>query len=429
MLVSKDDYQQLQQEVVISVDGGENQKQDLTLVRRPDGGSIQGIVVDSAGSPVVGATVSNHGDSSRDVRTTTTNADGTFRVDNVFRRHDGHQLTVEAKGYAPQQLRFTPGTQEQPGKTAITLEPGHAVSGKVVNAKGEPLSDVWIVADGPQGSDSETSQYTTSDQQGKFSFDSLSDSTSLDFTRAGYSPLRNKQVPLDGKDEVIVTMLDEGVLRGKVVDDETGKPISPFIVHITHSPDRKPNDPSGSLSGPSVSGGETFVVPDGTFRLGDLMLQGMPLQVTVEAANYERKVVRRMVATAEKDAKVVEFRLVRIDESAFFPVGGQLLNEASKPVPNAELRLIVTSQKRPFPREDFPFNWEMIKSGQTRDTDVVSQFLSATTDAEGRFEFSKVGPGKDIELLWWGAGISQDRLAGIADQETRTADENCRFRS
>lgn len=410
--VSKDDYQRLQQEVVISVGAGKCQMQDLTLVRRPDGGSIQGTIIDSAGSPVVGATVGNHGGSSRDVRTTTTDADGTFRLDNVFRRHDGHQLTVEAKGYAPQQLSFKLGTHEQPGKIAVTLELGHAVSGKVVNEKGEPLSDVWIVADGPPGSGLELNQHTTSDPQGRFSFDSLTDSTSLDFTRAGYSPLQNKRVPLDGNDDVIVTLPDEGVLRGKVVDDETGKPISRFIVHVTFSPDRKPNDPSVSLSGPSVTGGETFVVPDGTFRLGDL-LQGMPLQVTVEAANYESKVVRRMVATGEKDSNVVDFRLVRIDESAFVPVGGQLLNEASKPVPNAELRLIVTSQKRPFPREDFPFNWEMIKSGQTKDTDVVSQFLSATTDAEGRFEFSQVRPGKDIELLWWGPGISQARLAGI----------------
>ena len=37
----------------------------------------------------------------------------------------------------------------------------------------------------------------------------------------------------------------------------------------------------------------------------------------------------------------------------------------------------------------------MIKSGQTKDTDVVSQFLSATTDAEGCFQFSQVRPGKD----------------------------------
>ena len=168
-------------------------------------------VIDSAGSPVVGATVGNHGGSSRDVRTTTTDADGTFRLDNVFRRHDGHQLTLEAKGFAPQQLSFKPGTHEQPGKIAITLEPGHAVSGKVVNEKGEPLSDVWIVADGPPGSELELNQHTTSDPQGRFSFDSLTDSTSLDFTREGYSPLRNKRVPLDGNDDVIVTLPDEGV--------------------------------------------------------------------------------------------------------------------------------------------------------------------------------------------------------------------------
>ncbi len=412
--VSKEDYQRLQKDVVISVAADESHTQDLTLIQRPDGGSIQGTVVDSAGSPVVGAVVGNQGNSSDDVRTTTTDAKGLFRLDHVFRRYDGHQLTVKAKGYAPQQLRFTPGTKEKPETIAITLKPGHSVSGKVVNEKGQPLSGVWIVADVPSGGVLGLNQTTRSDETGKFSFDSLSDEMPFGFRKSGYSPIENKRIPLDGKDDVIVTMLEEGVLRGKVVDDETGEPISPFIVHITHSPDREPADPRGSLSGPRVFGGETFAVPDGTFRMGDLS-QGKAVQVSVEAANYERRVVRRMVATSVENSKVVEFRLVRIDNSAFFAVGGQLLNESAKPVPNAELRLIVTSQRRPFPRGDFPFNWEMIKSGQVRDTDIVSQFLSATTDGEGRFEFSQVRPGKDIELLWWGSEISQDRLAGISE--------------
>lgn len=415
--VSKADYQRLQQDVVISVAAGESQTQDLTLIPRPDGGSIQGAVVDSAGAPVVGAVVGNQGSSSNDVRTTTTDAKGLFRLDHVFQRFDGHQLTVKAKGYAPQQHRFTPGTKEKPGTIAISLKPGHSVAGKVVNEKGQPLSGVWIVADEPSGDGLELNQTTTSDPNGKFSFDSLSDDIPFDFRKSGYSPIEDKQIPLDGKDDVIVMMLEEGVLRGKVVDDETGEPISPFIVHITHSPDREPSDPSGSLSGARVFGGETFAVPDGTFRMGDLS-QGMPVQVSVEAANCERRVVRRMVATSFEDSKVVEFRLVRIDNSAFFPVGGQFLNESAKPVPNAELRLIVTSQKRPFPRDKFPFNWEMIQSGQVADTDVVLQFLKTTTDAEGRFEFPQVRSGKDIELLWWGPGISQGRLAGIAELKT-----------
>jgi len=58
----------------------------------------------------------------------------------------------------------------------------------------------------------------------------------------------------------VVTMRQEGIIRGKVIDAATKKPITTFNVRITFSPDRRPNDPGHHLSGArsTTPEGETF---------------------------------------------------------------------------------------------------------------------------------------------------------------------------
>ena len=55
----------------------------------------------------------------------------------------------------------------------------------------------------------------------------------------------------------------------------------------------------------------------------------------------------------------------------------------------------------------------MIRSGQVESTDLVLQFLKATTDRDGRFRFTQVRAGGDIELAYWGEGVSPDRKEHI----------------
>ncbi|NQT14557.1 MAG: hypothetical protein HQ582_17505 [Planctomycetes bacterium] len=121
-------------------------------------------------------------------------------------------------------------------------------------------------------------------------------------------------------------------------------------------------------------------------------------------------VVRRVVAVAESDAEPVEFRLAPLDESSLLTIAGRLVDEHAKPLAGAELRLIVSS-KRPFRRGRFPLNWELIRSGHVRiePSDSVLRPLGAITDAEGRFKFERVRPSGEIELVYWGEGVSPDR--------------------
>ena len=62
-----------------------------------------------------------------------------------------------------------------------------------------------------------------------------------------------------------VTMRAAGVIRGRVVDDKTGKPLSPFMVRVTSSPDRGRTIRPAAERGERRYGGEKFATPTARF--------------------------------------------------------------------------------------------------------------------------------------------------------------------
>ena len=332
--LSKVGYADFRPNVAITAAPGGRQELDLTLPRRPDGGSVRGTVVNKDGKPIEGASVVNRGSSSDELRETKTDAQGRFRLDNVFSKWGSvglHELFIKAKRFAPQQLEFKPGNREHPAELNVTLAAGHRVRGRVVDEQGQALAGVHVYyAHGNQFPGSDFGGGTTTDAEGRFEFDSLPAEPPFALRKEGCSPMEDVKLPLDGEKEVTVAMRSAGVIRGRVVDDKTGKPVSPFMVRVTSSPDRKPDDPSGSSGGDTTYGGDKFATRDGTFRIGEFV-RDMPLQVTVEAEGYDRTVVRRVVAVADSDAKPVEFRLAPIDPSSLLTIAGRLVDEQSRP--------------------------------------------------------------------------------------------------
>jgi len=401
-------YQHAVQIVALSSAGRRDASLDLTLHKRPDGGSVRGIVADTAGKPIVGASVSNRGGSTSEVRETRTDAEGRFTLDNVFEGAIGHELIVKAGGFAPRRVTFQPGTREAPAQVTVKLAPGHRIGGRVVNAAGQPVSGASVYyAHGNSGDGFGFGGTGNTDKDGRFQFDSLPDKTPFAFAAKGYSEISEKFLPLDGDGEVVVMMQPEGVIRGKVIDGATGAPITSFSVRITFSPDRRPGEPGAGLSGPRAFKGERFVTTDGQFRL-DRLTVGMSLQVTVEADGYSQKTERRIEVSAEAEAGVIDFKLAPVDPTSLTTVSGTILDLQSQPIAGAELRLIVAG-KRPIPRDRFPFNWEMVRNGHLGRVDGVSQFLSTTSDEKGNFHFDQVGTGKDMELAYWGEGVAEGR--------------------
>ena len=251
-----------------------------------------------------------------------------------------------------------------------------------MNEEGEALAGVEIYYGfSPQFSDSDHGGTARTDSEGRFELDSLPAAPPIRFRKGGYSEIREETLPLDGEEEVVITMRSPGVLRGRVADAQTRRPVKSFTVRVTFSPDCQPGDPSGGLSGARAFGGETFSTEDGTFRMGDF-IRGMPSQVTVKADGYDPAVVRRVVAVPEEKVEEVEFRLKPVDQSTLLTIAGRLVNEQGAALPGAEMRLIVAT-KRPFPSDALPFNWTMIRSGQVEDQDLVLQFMVTVTDPQG----------------------------------------------
>ncbi len=145
----------------------------------------------------------------------------------------------------------------------------------------------------------------------------------------------------------------------------------------------------------------------------------MPLQVTVNAEGYERRISERVVVARPDLAQPEVFRLEKVDPANFQNYRGRLLDAAGKPVAGVQVRLFAARNRRADQRTNFPFNWTMIHTGQMADQPEIVRFLEATTDAKGFFEFTDIPRGPEVELAWWGKGIANGRYEHFDRVEDR----------
>ncbi|MDB5351479.1 MAG: hypothetical protein JWN86_2726 [Planctomycetota bacterium] len=402
--VSKIEY--LRQPIPARVDGV-TQRLDVTIRPRPHGGSIVGVVVDAKGRPIAGAGLSNTGHSSNEVREAKSGLDGRFRLENLYENDVGKEVTIRAKGSSPKRVTVEPGPAEKPAEVTITMEPGHRILGRVVDDKGKPLVGVDVYFANGENAFTDGGQSRT-DKNGDVSFDSLPSESPFTFSKAGYSRIQGRKLPLDGNEVVTVVMIPSGVIAGRVLDSITGKPVRSFNVRITFSPRRQPDEPSSGLLSSLSDPGSVYQSDEGRFLLGDLVA-GMPLQVMIAADGYERYVAERIVATRSDSAKIEEFSLDPIDPASLRTYGGRLLDASGKPIAGAQVRLIAARARTELPPGSFPFNWQMIRSKQIAQAAGVTRFLEAATDGQGRFSFAKVPNDDAVELVWWGKGVPPGR--------------------
>ena len=70
-----------------------------------------------------------------------TDADGRFRFENV--KLGEYVLTVEARGYAPEQRPIR--LESRPHPLSFTLQPGRRVRNRIVDTDGEPIAGACVV--------------------------------------------------------------------------------------------------------------------------------------------------------------------------------------------------------------------------------------------------------------------------------------------
>ena len=408
---SGEPYIRARQKVTVPAGGNRDLEVDLVVERRPVGGSIQGVVTDQDGKPIVGASLTNRGNRSRDVHETYTVGAGRFTLDDVYSDSGGTFVVFRAKGFAPQAVSVTPGPADEPTEIAVKLKPGHRIRGRVLDAAGKPIQWVWVFYEGGGYITADSiGGYARTGAEGRFEFDSLPADCPFSFHVEGYAPLQDQMLALYGDEEVTVTLPPQGIVRGRVVDATTGAPIKVFRVRIKHSPDRQPDDPQGGING-SQREGVQFEAADGRFLFDDLMV-GLPLQVSVETDDFGTTTLRRVLPRPASDAEIVEFKIGPTDPAMIGTVSGVIVDEEGRPKPGAQLRLIV-AESDPEPQRLIRFQWGQVRDGRVAERDGVVQFLSTTTDRQGAFHFDHVRTDHEIELWCWGEGISDDRVVHL----------------
>ena len=414
--VAKDGFEEPVSSVILQVERGGEQRHDFSVSRIAER-TITGLVTDEDGNPVAGAIVSAD---FRGGPTCETDEFGKYRF--VGQLDNRLRVIFKAKGYVPQQ--HTAASTLNTDSINVTLKVGRRVTGKVVDEKGQPLSNVVVSASkyANTGWISQPSGDCKTDSQGVFAIESLPHEATLRFYKKGYSSIDDVPFPETG-DAIAdpVRMADAGLIRGKAVDGETGKPVSKFRAYYTWSRVTFADDPpKGSMSMASYRG-DLFSNANGEFEF-DGFRKGLPLEVTIEAEGYKKYVVDRLVAEADGIARAPTFKLEKIDPETVQAISGRIVDALDKGIAGVEVRLICSDERaerdpkinrHARDRNQFPYNWTMIFNGQIAEDNRVMQFLETTTDAEGKFSFSNVQSAEDIELVLWSDTVVRARKPGI----------------
>ncbi len=380
---------------------------DLVLERRPKGGSVLVTVTSPDGKPVANARLVNPGTNSSWRRYGRTDDRGQCQIDDVYDMFGRHELGVTAKGFAPRQLSFDPGPPGKPSRLQVTLETGHRIHGRVALGAGRFAAGVRVFYNhGEHGELTGGSVQTGPD--GRFEIDSLPKGCTFTvYSPKGYAPFKDQPLPLDTEAEVPVGLEAASIVRGRVVDAVIRKPVIPYRIRIMISDNRLPGEPAPGMLSQLVEEGLIITKSDGEFEFDDFP-RGTPLRLMVTADGYQANAVDRVVALPRGEFKPIEIRLLKLDPGALRAFAGRLVNAEAQPVAGASVRLW-TATSTPDNPTQFPFNWSMIKSGQLEQNDLCRQFLTTTTDADGRFHFAGVRVAFYAEVGYWGKGIAADR--------------------
>ncbi len=406
--VRKKGYAATQQDVSLSTNTRSREVR-ITLSPRHAGGSITGVVQDGEGRPVAGILIANYGNQSSQERRTTTDDHGRFELHGLFDGLTGPTVCVSGKGFAPQRISVEPGSREIPAEMTITLEPGRSLQGRVVNEEGEAVSGAHVMAR------SEAFQMgllgfeaARTDVEGVFRFDSLPADVRFQVSHPDFAMTPLTSLPVEETQPATITLPDPGIIRGQVFDEETTEPVRQFRVRVGFSRvGRQPDDATGSWDHDWQDPGLTFSSDDGQFNIGPLTAR-MPLELIIEAEGYERMIVPRAVAVRSKDAENLAISLIPESTSAPYSLAVQILDHDGNPVPNVELRLIV-SPDQPAGSDDNRFNWALIESHSLAQKSWVDQFLSGVTGADGTYEFTTILPNRYLQLVYWGDGVPKSR--------------------
>lgn len=189
-----------------------------------EGIAIVGRVLDSDGDPVPQARVSR-GDFNSNYSQTRSDEKGNFRIGPV---NPGETVLVARS------RRFSPDMKviQVDGETPpveFRLEPGRTLYGRVVDKDGNPIARAYISADSWRGRHALV-WGTRTDEDGRFGWiGAPADEFICSISHEGYMALNNCKL-IASEQEMVFTLYPSLIVKGTVVDAETGKPIDKIRV-------------------------------------------------------------------------------------------------------------------------------------------------------------------------------------------------------
>jgi beta-lactamase regulating signal transducer with metallopeptidase domain/uncharacterized GH25 family protein len=316
------------------------------------GAMVRGQVLDPQGQPVQGVNVSmgRMWLDPNDPRAKT-DAKGQFVLKNCPLGQSA--VTVQGESFAPQCQQVTVAKENPP--LSFNLEPGAMLRGRVVDQQGKPMEGVDVYADTWQ--DIRTLNFrTTTDKEGRFIWKNAPrDAVTFDFLASGFKSDRDRLLKASDEEQTI-TLYPELLVRGTVVDEETGKPIDKFQYCDGF---RRDTEQESFFSNQFIAGEK------GRFEY-HMQDASMPNNyVKVVAEGYNPAISRAFKPTEGQQS--FEFKLKKGKS-----LGGIVLLPDGKPAQNATVAL-VSKSSRP-----------LIENGALSPN---SSAIKAITDAEGRFSF------------------------------------------
>ncbi|MEM9487564.1 MAG: carboxypeptidase regulatory-like domain-containing protein [Myxococcota bacterium] len=331
------------------------------ILRLKPGGTVEVEVSDArAKSPLSSATVELRG---TDTQTAVTDSEGNAVITGVVPGF--YRLVAYAPGYAKQfsRIRVTAAVK---ATARLSLRPGAAVSGKVVDPQGQPVAGAKVLYGGAsewaQRADPRRDAMTT-DNDGRFRFDALP-AGSFRFTarHEDYAPGSSELTTLDGStetNELVITMEPAAVIIGKVVS-QSGEPIPSARVRVlvqTRGVNRaRPR--------------QTYSDDSGAFRIGGLPRKGLELVALHESGSSEITPVDMVQPPHERE--------VTLTLSLTDAISGIVVDGQGEPIEGAQVSAMP--------------DW---RSGTRMDRSAMRLrgFAQELSDAGGRFSITGLQPG------------------------------------
>ncbi len=194
---------------------------------------LSGRVVDAAGQPVAGASITRNRQWRNPAAALATDTNGQFQIINL--KPDELYLTIQARGLAAQ-TRLLTLSNDMP-ELKIEMAPGKIFQGKVADPAGKPIAGAIAQMDRMELGPMEYDWSVATDSQGRFAWDSAPEGGHpYCFSAPGYHPRTEPNLVANGQDHVItlrpVANSDKTMIDGRVTDLASNAPLREFTVSV-----------------------------------------------------------------------------------------------------------------------------------------------------------------------------------------------------